>query len=506
MRRAPWLLALWPLVACLFAGCPAQETCATAADCGDGEVCSLSLCVRPEVPDTVVIESFSADPAIIPPGSTSTLTWRTRNARACVLDPGASTVPRTGSVPVSPGVSTNYTLRCEGSGGPVEASTLIAVDAALFDAGPDAGDAGIDPEVPQLTGDVRLIEANELIPVPPPDAGPDAGAPVDAGPVTDAGPEVDAGPPIAEVLLFREQEAVVLAQPTGCNAHLPGPIDVDNQPIAQCRIAPDATVDVWFAMTSPDDRDATLSGSITFPRPVVALLYGAARLDDTDDEFGVEDVPYPTGDAGRGVATDTTDSLALSADRRTLTFSFDETGLDSLRVLTMAAGEPMPLVRTNNTDEVTAPADLNPGVLQSDTVVRLIDEGTGSISPATGLDVDQGSSATVTAADELVGATLPEATALSSYTVFFDPVAVTAVEVDLTMTLPGRLMGVMVSDDALLASDADFGLAGITYPTPRGGLDFGLGGRLIWHDDDQSVSLHLAADTGVVAIRLLYEP
>ncbi|MCW5830699.1 MAG: VCBS repeat-containing protein [Deltaproteobacteria bacterium] len=83
----------------------------------------------------VQITVFEADPDIVAPGDTSTLSWGTINADACeilagsvllhVLDSGELAA---GSFDVSPNATTTYTLTCQGHNGPVSAQAEVRVN------------------------------------------------------------------------------------------------------------------------------------------------------------------------------------------------------------------------------------------------------------------------------------------------------------------------------------------------------------------------------------------
>lgn len=72
--------------------------------------------------------TFSADPASIAAGQSSTLTWSSTNATSCTASGGWSgSEPISGTAAVSPAVTTTYTLSCAGTGGSATASTTVTV-------------------------------------------------------------------------------------------------------------------------------------------------------------------------------------------------------------------------------------------------------------------------------------------------------------------------------------------------------------------------------------------
>jgi hypothetical protein len=77
------------------------------------------------VPTEVTIDAFTASPATIAPGGSSTLTWQTSNATSVKLD--GNTVLADGSQMVSPAATTTYTLTAEGEGSPKTRSVTVTV-------------------------------------------------------------------------------------------------------------------------------------------------------------------------------------------------------------------------------------------------------------------------------------------------------------------------------------------------------------------------------------------
>jgi hypothetical protein len=82
--------------------------------------------VTPPTP-TPPTASFTANPASIQTGQTTTLSWSTTNASSITLNNGIGTVALNGSVNVSPTNTTSYTLTATGSGGTVTKTTTVSV-------------------------------------------------------------------------------------------------------------------------------------------------------------------------------------------------------------------------------------------------------------------------------------------------------------------------------------------------------------------------------------------
>ncbi len=81
-----------------------------------------------------VISSFTANPATINAGSSTTLAWNLTNATTITLDNGVGDVSNTGFKAVSPTTTTTYKLTATNSGGSTTATTTVTVN--TFDTQP----------------------------------------------------------------------------------------------------------------------------------------------------------------------------------------------------------------------------------------------------------------------------------------------------------------------------------------------------------------------------------
>lgn len=100
---------------CLLMPGPGEVACVNDNECGSGDSCV-----------------FTADPTrlVIPPTSaSSTLSWSCANVEDCVIAPEVGSVNPNGSTPVSPDVTTKYTLSCSSipDDSPVEREATIRV-------------------------------------------------------------------------------------------------------------------------------------------------------------------------------------------------------------------------------------------------------------------------------------------------------------------------------------------------------------------------------------------
>jgi sugar lactone lactonase YvrE len=73
---------------------------------------------------------ITASPESIPSGGSATLAWSSTDATSVTIEPGIGPVPSTGSVTVSPGQTTTYTITATGPGGTVTAPITVTVTAA----------------------------------------------------------------------------------------------------------------------------------------------------------------------------------------------------------------------------------------------------------------------------------------------------------------------------------------------------------------------------------------
>ncbi len=73
--------------------------------------------------------SLSASPAAIAQGQCATLTWSSANVSSASIDQGVGRVGPSGSWPVCPRTTTQYTIAAVGEGGSREASTTVSVTA-----------------------------------------------------------------------------------------------------------------------------------------------------------------------------------------------------------------------------------------------------------------------------------------------------------------------------------------------------------------------------------------
>lgn len=100
----------------------------TAYSLGAGLSASRQVTVNVAAPNQPVVTNFGAQPAAITSGGSTTLTWSTQNTDTVDIDQGVGVnLGANGSVQVSPGQTTTYTLTARGPGGSANATTLVTV-------------------------------------------------------------------------------------------------------------------------------------------------------------------------------------------------------------------------------------------------------------------------------------------------------------------------------------------------------------------------------------------
>ncbi len=109
------------------------------------------------------VVTISASPIIVPQGGSTTLTWTSQNGTGASIDNGVGPVPLSGTIQLTPGGTTTYTLTVTGPGGSAHASALVGDGSDTdLDGIPDAWETtyGLDPTDAQdagLDGDGDLM-------------------------------------------------------------------------------------------------------------------------------------------------------------------------------------------------------------------------------------------------------------------------------------------------------------------------------------------------------------
>ena len=105
---------------------PTLNTTYTISCTGVGGLASASSTISVVAPTTPTA-TISANPSTINSGQTSTLTWSSTNAASCT-GTNFSPTGTAGSLPVSPTQTTNYAVKCTGTGGIANASATVTIN------------------------------------------------------------------------------------------------------------------------------------------------------------------------------------------------------------------------------------------------------------------------------------------------------------------------------------------------------------------------------------------
>lgn len=79
------------------------------------------------LPPAAPLAGLSASPASVMKGEASTLSWVSQNAKSCDIQPGIGPVAVKGTMPVTPGDTTKYTINCTGDGGTAKSFASVEV-------------------------------------------------------------------------------------------------------------------------------------------------------------------------------------------------------------------------------------------------------------------------------------------------------------------------------------------------------------------------------------------
>ncbi len=83
----------------------------------------------PAQPPVIPTATITASPATVAPGSSTTLSWTTAYASTVTIDNGIGAVPLTGSMPITPSATTQYTLTATSVNGTATSIATVSVKA-----------------------------------------------------------------------------------------------------------------------------------------------------------------------------------------------------------------------------------------------------------------------------------------------------------------------------------------------------------------------------------------
>ena len=109
---------------------PTVATTYTLTATGSSSSATALVTVSVIAAGTPVITSFTAAPSAITAGQSTTLEWNVTDANSVSIDNGIGTVSLTGSVTMSPSVTTTYTLTAQGNSGTDNSAVTVTVNPA----------------------------------------------------------------------------------------------------------------------------------------------------------------------------------------------------------------------------------------------------------------------------------------------------------------------------------------------------------------------------------------
>lgn len=146
------------------------------------------------------------------------------------------------------------------------------------------------------------------------------------------------------ILAFAERQQVRLAQSVPVNILQPGNYYLAQQN-TNGNIPAGTEVNSCMLESNPATGGAAIfayDASITFDVPVLGIVVGPSRLNNSDALLGAPGTVYPEHDQLRGLEQDGTrtgDAVSLSGDRRTVRVHFVTSGdVDEIRIVTAADG------------------------------------------------------------------------------------------------------------------------------------------------------------------------
>lgn len=165
----------------------------------------------------------------------------------------------------------------------------------------------------------------------------------------------------------------------------------------------------------------------------------------------------------------------------------------------------------------TAPADLMPGALESDTAIALIAERQNlTLGASLPVDITLAGSSPSAGSQNFSPGTIPAGTAINSYLAHFDVVGAPspqdAVAASGSVTFDQNILGLIVLTNTLNATDGLAGLATVSYPVTDSdrGLEIVPGGvgtsthdQILLSDDLRTVTLNLRDGASTDEVRII---
>jgi hypothetical protein len=177
----------------------------------------------------------------------------------------------------------------------------------------------------------------------------DAGGAVNvlAEPPADVSPDVLASD--TQAFVFVEQACVTLT--TGLAVDVINPAGTYSDVLTQRGVIPAGTqVDSYYVhFDQVQTSSGTVSGTLTFDRPVLGLIYRTPTLNSTDATMGAPGTQYPEGPDTLARGYDGPSYVSVSVDGRTVTFSAQVSAYqEELRIITTGTCEAETLADCKN--------------------------------------------------------------------------------------------------------------------------------------------------------------
>jgi hypothetical protein len=241
---------------------------------------------------------------------------------------------------------------------------------------------------------------------------------------------------------------------------------------------------------NPGTTGVNLSGTVRFDTPILGLLVTDAGLDNTDATFGVTTYPAP-GLVYRGL--DFGDDQVIVGSYILSLDLFAHQVMDQMRVLTYCPDPPLTWGDMVDTGGALVPVKPPPSVqlkaYTSQVEIRAFNENT--LTLAQDLAVDITLPGTYNDPNALSPGLIPAGTRVTSHLLHFDlPPGVMGVTLSGSISFDQPILGLIVVDGSLDATDATLGAPGTIYPTPGityRGLELGLASL---GDDELVVGSH----------------
>lgn len=331
-----------------------------------------------------------------------------------------------------------------------------------------------------------------------------------AGQVSLVPPPVSVVPNVTEdptnILIFREREDFLL--PAGIPLDIHVPDRYTDVPGPSGAFPAGLAVNVYFVHFDPVGL-ATVNRAATlfFPEPIIGMIVLSESLDDSDAALGLTSTvtyPNPGTHGDRGLELTGQDEITLRGDRRHVDFDFiTSTSSDQFRIITLATpGAGVPFLHNGAFALISPPASVTLGQLESSTVAYGFFESSAVLGSGVTIDVSQ--PGIYNAAGDVTTSSIGAGTPVISHLIHYDPVSGSH-SVEASVTFERDILGLIIENGTLGATDGTLGHPGVTYlpPDPNRRVELGGGDWIRFGGDLRSFRAQLAATNGSDQIRVV---